>query len=115
MVDIGVNLTSEVEGEHIWVAAMIDKSGLIPIEHTIETQREKLIVVDFLNDLLFFIFFAWVVEIKQVTESVSVVIGASHVALLFAHDLAKVLHQECPSRHLFHGNKSPHANVFGPL
>ena len=64
MVNIGIGLACQIERKHIWIATMVDETSLVTIEHTIQTQWEELIVVDFLDDLLSFISFTWVVQIK---------------------------------------------------
>ena len=45
MEKVGVDLPSEIEGDNVGIAAMIDESSLVAIEHAIKAQWEKLVKV----------------------------------------------------------------------
>ena len=52
MIHITIELPSQIVREHIRVAAVIDETRLIPIEHTVDAQWEELAIVGLLDDLL---------------------------------------------------------------
>ena len=90
---------------------MINKASLVTIKHAIEAQREELAEVNFLNNLLPLVSLGWIVEIEQVRKTICIVICTPHIALLFAHNFTKVLHEESASWNFFHCNETPHRYI----
>lgn len=76
-------MSGQVERLNVWITTVIYESRLISIKHRVEAKGEKFVVVDFLNNLLFFVTLGQIIQVKKVRKAVSVVKGASHVALLF--------------------------------
>ena len=111
MVKVGVDLPSEIEGDNVGIAAMIDESSLVAIKHAIEAQWEKLVKVDLLNDLLPFISLRRVVKIEEIGKATCIIVCASHITLLFGHNLTQILHQEGASRYLLQRNETPHRDI----
>ena len=52
MIHITIELPSQIVGEHIRIATVIDETRLIPIEHTVDAQWEEFAIVGLLDDLL---------------------------------------------------------------
>jgi DNA segregation ATPase FtsK/SpoIIIE-like protein len=111
VVNIGVDLARKIERLHVGIAAVIDEPGLVAIEHRVEAQGEKLVVVNLLNNLLSLVALTEVIQVEQVRKAIIVVVGASHVALLLGDDLSQVFHQESASWDFLHRNQTPHADV----
>ena len=111
MVKVGVDLPSEIEGDNVGIAAMIDESSLVAIEHAIEAQWEKLVKVDLLNDLLPFVGLCRIVKIEEIGKATCIIVCTSHITLLFGHNLAQILHQEGASRYLLQRNETPHRDI----
>ena len=66
MIHITIELPSQIVGEHIRIATVIDETRLIPIEHTVDAQWEEFAIVGLLDDLLSLILVTWIIEIKEV-------------------------------------------------
>lgn len=115
MVHVGVYLTGQIEREDVRVATVVDKTCLVAVEHAVEAEREELVMVGLLNYLLAFITLRWVVQIKEVRETIVIVVCASHITLLLTDNLTQVFHEEGTCWNLFHGEESPHAYVLGAL
>jgi len=92
VIQVGINLASQVERHHVWVTAVIDEPGLITVEHAVKAKREEFIEVCLLDDLLALISLSWVVQVEQVRQAICIVIRAPHVTLLLAHNLSKIFH-----------------------
>jgi len=73
MENLRVGQSHEVERLHIWVAAVVDKSCLVTVKHSVQTQWEELVRVGFLDGLLFVIIGLQVVHVKQVRKTVRIV------------------------------------------
>ena len=71
---------------------MVNKTCLIAVEHTIKAEREELIIVGLLDNLLTLIVIAEIVQIEQVGETIGVVIGTTHISLLLRYNFAQVFH-----------------------
>ena len=111
MVGVGLVLPGQVERDHVRITAVIDEPSLITVEHRVDAEWEELVVEELLNSLLFIVLLAQIIQVEQVAQPVVIIIGAAHVALLLAHDLAQVLHQEGACRDLVDGDQAPHRDL----
>ena len=110
MIGDGVDLSSQIEGLHIRVTAVVDEASLVAVEHAVQAEREELVVVRLLDQLFPLLALARVVHVEEVRKTVRVVVSASHVTLLLRHDLTLVLHQEGTRWDVLQCHQSPHAN-----
>ena len=69
MVGVALHFSHDVEGLKIWLAAMIDKSALIPIVGRIDTDREEAVLRAFLKLFIEFITFVMIIHIEKITHS----------------------------------------------
>ena len=115
MVSVGLVLPSQVEGHHVRIAAVIYEPSLVTVEHRVDAKWEELVMEELLDRLLFVVVLAQIVQVKQVRQPVIIVVGAAHIALLLAHDLAQVLHEEGARGDFVDGDQAPHRYLLSGL
>ena len=94
---------------------MVDKPSLVTVEHTINTQGEKLARVPNLDNLLSAFLVERIIHIVQVTETTVIIISSSHITLFFSHDFALILNDESSLLDVFKGDQPPHHKLFSLL
>ena len=52
MVGLRIDLTSQVKGLHVGLAAVVNKPGFISVEHAVDAKWEELVIVCLLDKLL---------------------------------------------------------------
>ena len=94
---------------------MIDKTSLVSVEHSIDTEWKELVVEHLLDDFLTFIFLGEIIEIEEIGQAIVIIVRAPHITLLLTHDFTKVLHHECTCWDLLHGDQAPHRDLLRRL
>ena len=115
MVGDWVHCTSQIERLNIGITTVIDESSFITIKHTIQTKREKFIVVRLLYHFFSLFCFWGIIHIKEVRKAIWVIICASHVTLLLCNNFSHIFHQKGTCRDVFHGYKTPHFDQWWSL
>lgn len=90
---------------------MINKTWFVAVKHAIQTQREEFSFVTCLNQQFQRLILCWIIHIKQIAQSLLIIIAASHVSLLFSHYFTSILAHEGALRNVLKRKESPHSGL----
>lgn len=94
MIIVRVVLARQVERLDVWFAAVVDESRFVSVKLSVEAEREELVLVSLLDQLLFgTVVRCWhIVHVEQIRKPARIVKCAAHVPLLFRDHFARILH-----------------------